>query len=446
MRHPGLAGAPVATNQAVPEKPNLQYSPDSIDNGQEVPVSSVDIRLAIWANGISLIKDHWLTGVGIGNWAVYYPLYRRTVPHSPEMTDIRYDVAQAHNDYVQLIVESGVAGILLIAATAYLLLRQCVRVIKLYDADLSLMGIGALVAIFGILVDAFFSFPFYKASAPPLIGLLFGALLLIERLKSDGTKTDTGLAIPILARKVGIAFFLLFAVSSVVFAYRTILAEQYCRIDSARDLRQRPRSAGALAQYLDRSLQLNDRQIRCLVDIGDRYARIGKVAKAAELYEKALETHPNRALFKWKLAVTQVKLDQLEKAESLLVAVLRDRPGEPWSTHALLGMYLKQGRKDRAQELLSGYIEEHPDDSQMLWNHAILLREVADYRQALGRANHIIELNADYVAEAHSMKGLILYTKSGRKEEGVRHLRRALELKPDMENAKQFRAIIEAYR
>ncbi|RME04785.1 MAG: O-antigen ligase domain-containing protein [Planctomycetota bacterium] len=66
---------------------------------------SLETRLDYWKATLKMIRDHWLNGVGIYNFHVFYPAYKL-----PQATEV---IRTAHNDYLQLFAELGIIGLLL---------------------------------------------------------------------------------------------------------------------------------------------------------------------------------------------------------------------------------------------------------------------------------------------------------------------------------------------
>ena len=64
-------------------------------------------RIAIWKDTIPMIRDFPLFGVGLGAWPEMFPRYRR----APWSADF---YREAHNDYLQILAETGVAGFALL--------------------------------------------------------------------------------------------------------------------------------------------------------------------------------------------------------------------------------------------------------------------------------------------------------------------------------------------
>lgn len=73
---------------------------------------SIGGRLRRWDNALLLIRDHWLSGVGLGNWAVVYDNYRHVAA-----ADSGGSVS-ALSTYVLILAETGLLGLLLFVGFA----------------------------------------------------------------------------------------------------------------------------------------------------------------------------------------------------------------------------------------------------------------------------------------------------------------------------------------
>jgi O-antigen ligase len=65
-------------------------------------------RLDLWKDSLHIIKDHPLTGVGLGNNALVYDIYQSHLPENMY-------ASHAHNDYLELAVELGTPAALAIS-------------------------------------------------------------------------------------------------------------------------------------------------------------------------------------------------------------------------------------------------------------------------------------------------------------------------------------------
>ena len=100
--------------------------------------SSLDgeLRPVIFATTWSAIKDFWLTGSGLGTFPLIYPAYEQTSDL------INNYINHAHNDYLEFILETGLAGALLISAVLITCAWQMTRSPLAEAAFLSICGIA----------------------------------------------------------------------------------------------------------------------------------------------------------------------------------------------------------------------------------------------------------------------------------------------------------------
>lgn len=110
-----------------------------------VVLRSITSRADIWANTLSLLGQHPLTGCGIGMW---FELYR---PYE------QWTVINPHNGYLQLYADTGIAGglALILAAITFVMLS---RRILLGSKESQWFGvaIGAMGSIMAGGINAFF--------------------------------------------------------------------------------------------------------------------------------------------------------------------------------------------------------------------------------------------------------------------------------------------------
>ncbi len=118
--------------------------------------SSTSYRVYIWMGTLAMIKDFWLSGIGMGQKAFtqVYPFYSYNgivAPHS-------------HNLFLQILVESGIVGIAVFLIIAVLFLR---RVMTGYQAggkgdSLSTIMTALSAGICGFLLQGMFDNCFYN--------------------------------------------------------------------------------------------------------------------------------------------------------------------------------------------------------------------------------------------------------------------------------------------
>ncbi len=103
-----------------------------------------DLRWAVWEATLRLAGEAPLLGIGLGAFQDAFPLHR------PEIISL-WTVDYAHNDYLQLLAEVGVIGLLVLAwaliGLATFVLRRWTRRHDPFVRGLTMAGLGALGAV-----------------------------------------------------------------------------------------------------------------------------------------------------------------------------------------------------------------------------------------------------------------------------------------------------------
>ncbi len=117
-------------------------------------IGSDTSRLDIWKDSLSIVKDHPL-GVGLGNYEYVYPIYQ--VNFTPHL-----NVLDAHNDYLQVLTESGWPGfIVLVGGYLFFMITRIRRIVALkpeHDPLLFFLGTGAISGLAAIGFHSLFDF------------------------------------------------------------------------------------------------------------------------------------------------------------------------------------------------------------------------------------------------------------------------------------------------
>ena len=118
--------------------------------------TSVTIRADIWTHSVKAIRDHGLTGSGVGTFPAIYPHYE-----DPATTERTY-VNHAHNDYMEIILETGLPGAALLLL---FLLWWCRRAFAIWRSPESAeLARAACVASAAILIHSLVDYPLRTAA------------------------------------------------------------------------------------------------------------------------------------------------------------------------------------------------------------------------------------------------------------------------------------------
>jgi O-antigen ligase len=135
-------------------------------------------RTEIWKDSWKMIREHPVTGVGLGAYKTVFPIYAR---HNGMLL-----VEYVHNDYIQSLTDGGIVGGLLALAFVLLILRAMLRGMKSDDPMLAGLAIGCGAGVCSLLVHSMFDFNLQI----PSNALLFLLSAVISHIATTVVKRD----------------------------------------------------------------------------------------------------------------------------------------------------------------------------------------------------------------------------------------------------------------
>lgn len=134
---------------------------------------SASTRLHFWSIAAHFIKEHPVSGIGLGNWRI------ESIPYETRKDKIVS--LNTHNDFLEIAAETGIInGLVYCSIFAALLVINFKRLARIRERQDGLLIIlpSLLLIVYG--VDAFFNFPLYR----PTIQLSFCFLMSITMVQS----------------------------------------------------------------------------------------------------------------------------------------------------------------------------------------------------------------------------------------------------------------------
>ena len=129
--------------------------------------TSFDTRQTMWSTTIPAIKDYAPLGSGVGSFEQVYPQYE-----DPGAVDATY-VNHAHNDYLEIALETGVPGVLLLVS---FLLWWASRAVPIWrSAAVDRYALAGSIASAAILVHSLVDYPLRTAA----LSTIFAASLAL---------------------------------------------------------------------------------------------------------------------------------------------------------------------------------------------------------------------------------------------------------------------------
>lgn len=294
-------------------KDYLQH-PELLETTRIENNNSVFERLILWRNSIRMISDYPVAGAGLNNWRIYNPSYGIGGTQFTNTGLMNYE--HPHNDYLLLMAEQGLAGLIIYLFFIFFIIRTGLRIIR--DANekdkrfisLLLCGVIAFVVI------SFFSYPRSRAYQMILFMILS---VLIVSFSKDIFRTYRMKAVAYFLFILGIAGTFVFVnrVIAEMHTKKAILAQlngnfprMYREADKADtwlsplDIASTPLCwykgmakfymgdiTTAITEY-EKATAIHPYHLRLLNDLATSYEKTGRPQEAIVYYKRALEISP----------------------------------------------------------------------------------------------------------------------------------------------------------
>ena len=134
-------------------------------------------RTQIWGVTLSIIKNNFPFGAGIGAYDIAYTAY------DPSSGVLR--VEQAHNDYLQVLADAGIIGLIIAGFFVYRLFRTGLQNVKTSDTFRRGVAVGALAGCFAVLVHSIFDFVLHT-TAITMLFITLVSLVVVSGSRFSG--------------------------------------------------------------------------------------------------------------------------------------------------------------------------------------------------------------------------------------------------------------------
>ncbi len=286
---------------------------------------SANTRTTMWGNSWLMLKDHFWTGVGLGNWTVFYATYQSS--WRQDLLLMRNLFHQnAHNDFVEIICELGVIGFAFFLWFLFALFKTVRASLLAPFRNITPMLIAPIVAIAGISTNAAFSFPF-KQPVPIFFVLVYvGAFAVLHFLIAPQSDTRSEYRIRL---KTSMASGTAALVLAGVTSYLTITHYQWYQAEvhyrkaaiamSARKLR-------TVANEIDEAIRLNPLRSQMTWFKATSLLHNGKTKEAIPIFEKLVDNYPYSSSNSVNLISAYVSGGQTDKALALYDQMVKVQP------------------------------------------------------------------------------------------------------------------------
>ncbi|KTC76265.1 Lipid A core - O-antigen ligase and related enzymes [Legionella bozemanae] len=358
-------------------------------------------RLVIWEGAWHLWQATPWYGLGIFNFKQYYPAF--SLPG--DGSNLEY----AHNDFLQLLIETGIPGIVILLG----IMVTCVAYLRRYLAHQDknpiacIQGIACFAALGSLVCHSFIDFNFYVFPMNLLIGCCLGYLYYF--FKKEGCiriySLSSGKSIWILQSSL-VVFLLL--ISS--YFIRFLILEHYIgKTEAALQAKQFRKAVNYSNHALKsfhfveiQSLQI-DAYLQLIQQTTSDYLRRYWTEKAVAAINQTIIMNPYFAHSYFQMALLQsLILNEPREAEKYFLKTLKNNPHYCLARLTFVQFLIGQNELQPAQEVLEAGLHYPipPEYIELYLNYLAKLRfkngDQEGAKKAAERLQHLIVYNQDY--------------------------------------------------
>ncbi|MGI9952942.1 O-antigen ligase family protein [Moorellaceae bacterium AZ2] len=337
-------------------------------------------------DALSMLKERPLLGYGGGGWEAAYRQYQRYAYHS----------TQVHNYYAQLAVETGMVGIIVLAAL-WLCFFFTVRNLYLRSSGRErLLTVSLLAAALSLGLHAALDFDLALGAVSILLWSCWGLSRSLEVQLSRQEARERGPAAQVASRKIKYASAVILAAMVIVLFSGSFLAGNASAREGVAALRQG--NISLATSKLEEAHSYDPFTTSYAGDLALLYLRQNRLSEALSLVLEALSQEPYNYLLKVRLGEVYWAQGKIPEAVAALEAA---RDLAPWvvaTWESLAKIYVAGGMK---------YLQyNQPADARDLFAAAISLKSEVERR--LAGLGDLQELHLDERGGLSLTPGLLL--------------------------------------
>lgn len=313
---------------------------EEAQNGVEIP-ASLHSRILIWQATFAVFRKHPVVGVGAGNLNEVLPPY-----YSPELLKMfqgKVEAGTSHDEYLQILAETGLPGAFSFLAFLVFLLYFGTRVGRRPAKDKNeYLPFFLTASILGILTAALVSSPLQRPETLFLFGLFIGFLAVFGK---EGTRSFT--VNRKVQERIWLGFTVVLGLCAYNFGWLPLRADFYGQ-KSYHEFRSGYHKQ-AVAD-IEQALRFQPQSRYLLTLAGNTYLNINRFEDAARIYGQAVVYHPYWPGGYGNLGIALAQAGLFADAEKCLNYSLQLDPYQPLVHNTLGTVYLQQGRRPEAKE------------------------------------------------------------------------------------------------
>lgn len=331
----------------------------------EYTEGSVSVRLDMWKSVMRAIAAHPVAGVGAGAWEVVIPLYQ------PPKTELEIDY-YVHNEFLQLLVEYGIAGWVFLLGLFGLLGRTAWQLLKTTQAEensdvaMRLTGLASLLLLLWV---SNLGFPLHLAGTGAFFAV---SIALMVPSRQTGRAQETSPEPQAVWRQAvpyGVAGLAVLGLLGSVYVTRQAFyaEDRFMRsiglLKAAKQIKNPadPRRARYMEMALTsgkEGVEVTPHYRKLMSQISDEFNGLGDWKNAVWAYEIMAQSRPNIPVIWANLAIGYSYQNNHDKAKDALAKAQAIKPDAHSVRYADVLVTANAGDIPGAAKKLRRYIED----------------------------------------------------------------------------------------
>ena len=351
-------------------------------------------RYGLWRNTASMVKDHPLLGVGLGNWEYHYPAYARG-----DHVNVNAAPRRPHNDLLWILSETGVLGLLAYLFLIAVTFRQALQVIRVGSGGDRLFALAMLAVMVAHLVDGMFNFPRERVGGASLFWLALGSVWMLVPNRGRQIETSPIWALPAAAV---VAWFAYTTWTQIEYDYH------HLRVHTA----ERSGDWHTVLTQGRKAVHYGDYRANTWIAMGRARYRFGEIDDAIRAHEKAISLHPNSLNAHNNLGVAYRKAGRANEAIASFEQAIVLYPGFVETRNNLGNALRDVGRIDESILELEALVAREVQIPQVYINLGLSYIAKGDAARARHSFKTALEMSPNHPAAIKALSTLGPETKS----------------------------------
>ncbi len=425
-------------------------SGNKIGKLQKITFEGGSNRIPAWRNTLEMIKDNPISGVGIGQWQHYYPLYYDKVARDVIFNE-KNRLHKLHNDYLETFANVGLVGYIFLIWLFVLVSAKIWRVLSNPLDESRIFVFSISMGLIGFLVVAIFSFP-VRVFLPLFLVFVYIALIHLyggglERNKKSAWVWNVNSNITKLTLLMVATVYIFFTFR---FTYSWVVSEDHFR--NALGF-TKVKMYDYAVNAGKKSIAYNNKNSEHYLVVGEGLLNQGKFNESIFFLEKAVSISNYNTLSLLNLATayrkSTVVTRQTNKEVEVYKYILNHDPKSVRALSALI-RYLVNSNKHNDVDLLFQRLKnsyEYFKDRESFGPYHLIVGYVAVLLNDYKYAQYVYQdgLNRFPTAENYVELATVEFNFMKNLDKGVSLYKQALAIKADVINNHAIRELIEQY-